>query len=619
MPLTKLQFRPGINREVTTFTNEGGWRDCDKVRFTKGFPESIGGWEKLSSTQFLGAARALHTWTALNAQSYIGVGTNLKVYVVEGTQFNDITPIRATTSAGDVTFSATDGSTTLTVSDTGHGALANDFVTFSGAVSLGGTVTATVLNAEHQIASIVDANSYTITLSSAANASDTGNGGASVVGTYQINTGLDTSVFGAGWGAGGWGAGGWSEAADTTVPGAQLRVFGMDNYGEDLFFNVRDGDAFYWDRSAGVGTRAVALAGLAGANRAPTVAKQVMTSDRDRHAIAFGCDDEFASGTQDPLLIRFSDQENIAEWETRADTTAGSLRISSGSTILAAVKTRQQILVFTDISLHAMQYVGAPFTFGLSEISTGITISSPNAAVAVNDAVYWMGEGDFYVYQGSVQKLPCSVRSYLFDNLNLSQAGKVTTGHNSEHSEIWWFYPSSESETNDSYVVYNYAEQVWYYGTLARTAWEQRGSFGYSIAAGTDGYLYYHERGINDGSTNPPSPISSYIESSPVDIGDGDSYVFASRLIPDLSFRTSTGDPTATFTIRARDYPGDDFFDEVESGITLTSDVPVKTYTRQSFIRIRGRSMAIRVACNELNAHWRLGSPRVEIRTDGRR
>jgi hypothetical protein len=620
MPFTKLQFRPGINREVTNYTNEGGWRFCDKIRFRDGFPESIGGWEKVSNSQFLGTCRMLHSWTELSGTSYIALGTNLKSYVMRGSEFYDITPIRATTAAGDVTFSATSGSTTLTVSDTSHGALLNDFVTFTDAVSLGGNITADVLNAEHQITNVVDADSYTIEVSVAATASDTGSGGSNTIGAYQINTGLDTSVVGSGWGADPWGSGGWGDPASAAIPGATLRLYGMDNYGEDLYFNVRNGGIYYWDESVGLSARAVAISDLSGSSKAPTIARQVMTSDRDRHAIAFGCDDEFSIGTQDPLLIRFSDQENILDWETLSTNTAGSLRISSGSEIVAAVKTRQQILVFTDISLHTMQYIGPPFTFGLTEISTAITLAGPNAAVAVGDAVYWMGEGAFYVYQGTVQKLPCAIRGFLFDNMNISQAQKIYAGHNSEFSEVWWFYASTNSTTNDRYVVYNYAENVWYYGTLGRTAWEQRGVFGYSIAAGTDGYMYYHELGINDGSTNPPSAINAYIESSPMDMGDGDNYMFASRILPDITFRRSDDNPSVTFTVKATDYPGDGYIDDEESEtVTRTQTSPVQKFTRQLFIRLRGRSMSLRVESDQYNTQWRLGSPRIEIRSDGRK
>jgi hypothetical protein len=584
-----------------------------------GYPESIGGWERISSNQFLGSCRALHAWTALDNTTYIGVGTNLKYYVMRGTDFFDITPIRSTTAAGDVTFSATSGSAVIEVSDTAHGALLNDFVTFSGAVSLGGTITAAILNAEHQITRIIDGDTYEVTVSIAANASDTGNGGAAVVGVYQINVGLDTSIVGTGWGAGTWSAGAWGAPASTAIPGAQLRLWSHDNYGEDLVMNVRDGGIYYWDESGGLNSRAVALSSLSGANRAPTVARDIVVSDRDRHLLAFGCDDEFSPGTQDPLLIRFCDQENIAQWQTLPTNTAGSLRISTGSEIVSAIKTKQQILVFTDVSLHTVQYIGPPFTFGLAEVSQNVSIASQNAAVAVNDTVYWMGKNQFYVYNGNVQEIPCTVKEYVFDDLNQFQIQKIAAGHNTEHGEIWWFYPSENSNNVDKYVIYNYLQNIWYYGNLARTAWIGRGVFAYPVAAGTDGYLYYHEFGINDGSQNPSVGIDAYIQSNAFDLGDGDNFMSVWRLIPDITFRNSDGSPQATITLKTQDFPGGGFLIEESGSVVRSATVPVEKFTTQQYIRLRGRAMAFRIESNQYNTSWRLGAPRIDVRPDGRR
>ncbi len=628
MTYTPLKFRPGINRDITPNANEGGWIDCDKVRFRQGFPETIGGWEKVSPNAFLGTCRALHSWVALDNSRYLGVGTHLKYYILEGQDYYDITPIRATTSAGDVTFAATNGSTTITATDTGHGAAVGDFVTFSGAVSLGGTVTASVLNAEHQITATLTGDTYTFEVADAATGSDTGNGGASVVGAYQATTGLESVAFGNGWGAGVWEADGtnpggstrgWNDSADTTVASEQLRTWSHDNYGEDLFFCARNSGVYYWDKTSTLASRAVALSSLSGANLAPTIARIVMVSSRDRHALAFGCDPEDNIGTQDPLLIRFSDQENIAEWETRPDTTAGSLRISSGSEIIAAVRTRQQILVLTDISAHVLQYLGAPFTFGVTEISSAVTALSPNCAVAAGDAVYWMGDGVFYMYNGTVRQIPCTVLSYVFDDFNEVQKNKVACGHNPTHSEIWWFYPSSGSTANNRYVVYNYLERLWYYGAMERSAWEQAGVFLNDIAAGLDNYLYYHEVGLNDGSENPAVGISAYIESAPVDMESGDRYLFADRVIPDVTFRDSTGTPAGTLTIKAKDWPGGGYIaNEEANGVTQSASVPVEKYTREQYIRIRGRAMAMRFESDQYNTGWRLGIPRVNVRPDGR-
>lgn len=630
MPLAKFQFRPGINREITNYSNEGGWFDGDKIRFRFGYPEKIGGWQRKSTKSFLGISRALHPWVTLDNDQYIGVGTSVKYYIEQGGGYNDITPLRNTTAAGDVTFAATDGSSTLTVTDTNHGAVAGDFVTFSGAVSLGGNITAAVLNQEYEIDSIVDANSYTITARAVAtvaditidgeytptpvvaNSSDSGNGGAAVVGAYQINVGLDTAVSGAGWGVGTWSRGAWGSASNQPIVTNQLRLWSHDNFGEDLLINVRDGGIYYWDSSAGLSTRAVALSSLAGANTTPTVAKQVLVSDRDRHVLAFGCDPQATSGVQDPLTIRFSSQESLTDWAATATNTAGELRLGSGSEIVRAVETRQQILVLTDTTLYAMQYLGPPFTFGVAAISENISILSPNAVVAVEDAVFWMGNSEFYAYTGRVENLPCSVRDYVFDDFNQDQALKVAGALNSANTEIWWFYPSANSENNDRYVVFNYGEKAWYYGTLPRTAWIDRGIFDNPLAASSDHYLYFQEVEFDDGSTDPASAISAYVQSSPIDLGDGQQFMFISRMLPDLSFLNSTAaSPTATFTTAVRNYQQGSFNPSTASVFTSS--------TEQFFLRLRGRQMTMRVGSDGLGTTWRLGLPRYDVRPDGRR
>lgn len=620
MPLTKLVFRPGINRETTAYANEGGWWDGNLVRFSAGKPESIGGWTRFTTSATLGTPRALMSWTSLDGTNLVGVGTNLKYYVVRGSALNDITPLRETTAAGAVTFAATNGSPVITVSDTAHGALVGDFVSFSGAVSLGGNITATLLNAEHQITQVVDGNTYRVTLGVNANASDVGNGGASVIGRYQINVGLDTSVFGTGWGTGVWSRGTWGSGTTTTIPGAQLRIWNHDNFGEDLIICVQDGGIYYWDRSLGFSARAVPLSSLAGAAATPSIAKLVIVSERDRHVIAFGCDPEGTPGVQDPLTIRFSDQENAAEWRALPTTTAGELRLGSGSQIIGAIQTKQQIVVWTDVSVHAMQYIGDPFTFGIQEVSSSISIIGPNSMVAVGDAVFWMGKNEFYVYDGAVTQIPCDVKEYVFDRLNTAQQLKVYCGHSASFSEIWWFYPSTNSSENDSYVVYNYEEKIWYYGDLPRTAWIDRGTLSYPVASAPDGYLYYHENGLDDGSQNPPVALNSYIESSVVDIGDGDQFMFATRVIPDITFRNSTAPaPSVTFTMKARNFPGGAYFGTDSDPVTKTATLPVEQFTNQLFVRLRGRSMSLRVESNLTGTAWRLGDPRLDLRTDGRK
>ena len=625
MPLTKLQFRPGIVRELTSYANEGGWFNCDKIRFRFGTPEKLGGWIKLSAATYLGSARALKPFVALDGSRFNGVGTHLKYYIEEGGGYNDITPIRLTTSAGDVTFSATNGSSTITVSDTAHGAIVNDFVTFSGAASLGGNITAAVLNQEYQIASIVNDNSYTVAAKDtsgtavSANSSDTGNGGSSVVGAYQINTGLDTTVAGTGWGAGLWGRGTWGSASSLIAVGSTLRLWSHDNFGEDLIINARDAGIFYWDKSTGLTSRAVAISDRAGADSTtPTIAKQVLVSDRDRHVIVFGCDPENAIGTQDPLLIRFSDQENPLVWQSLATNTAGDLRLGSGSEIVTAVETRQQIIVFTDVSLHAMQFLGPPFTFGINMVSENVTIMGPNAAKSVNDTIYWMGNDDFYVYTGRVQTLPCSVKDYVFSDFNNAQGEKVFAALNSSFSEVWWFYPSSGSDEIDRYVVYDYQQQLWFFGTMARTAWVDRGINDFPLAAGTDGILYQHELGLNDGQND--TGLDSFIESSQIDIGDGENFSFIRRMVPDVTFTGSISDsPSVNFILQTRNAPGAAYSTTSTNGVTRTATVPVEQFTDLVHVRLRGRSMALKLQSTGEDIQWRLGAPRVDIRPDGRR
>ena len=623
MPLQKLQFKPGIVRDTTDYTNEGGWFDCDKIRFRMGLPETIGGWARFTNSTMLGTCRSLHVWNTLSGIAYVGAGTSRKFYAIEGSEPADITPIRLVTT-GAATFAAVDGSSTLTVTDASNNVYLGDFVTFSAAVSLGGNITALVLNQEYEVTNIVDANTYTIEATATANSSDTGNGGASVVATYQINIGLDTVVLGAGWGAGVWSRGTWSSAADITIPGSSLRLWSQDNFGEDLVFNVRTGGIFYWDASNGTSNRGVNIVDLAGANSAPVIANQVIVSETDRHVIAFGCNPEFDSAgspttTQDPLVIRFSSQESVTDWETRADNTAGELRIGTGSYIVGATQTKQQVVIFTDLSVYTMQYIGPPYTYGLTEVSSNISIVGQNAMSSTGDSVYWMGVGQFYMYNGSVSQIPCTVREYVFSNINQFQLSKVAAANNAAFSEIWWFYPSAASDNNDRYVVYNYAADIWYYGTMARTAWEDNGYTGLPIAASQDGYLYYQEYGLNDNSGDLPVPLNAYIESSAIDIGEGEQFMFASRIIPDITFRNSTTDPTATFTIKARNYPGGSYFNTSNNSVVSTATVPVQLFTEQAFIRVRGRSVALRVESDQVDTAWRLGSPRLEIRPDGRR
>ena len=628
MPLTKLQFRPGINRDITSYSNEGGWVDCDKVRFRQGYPEVIGGWEKYSQNTYLGTARALFNWVALDGSDFLGVGTHLKYYIEQGQAFYDITPIRKT-STNSITFAATNGSSTITATDSSHGAVQGDFVTIAGAVSLGGLVTAAVLNQEYEILSVPNANTYTFTAKDTtgatvtANASDSGNGGSGVDGVYQINAGLNTGVGGTGWGAGTWGRGTWGSGASIGVT-TSLRMWSHDNFGEDLLINPRDGAIFYWDKSSGVTTRAVDIGTVSGAEETPLTAKQIMVSDVDRHVIAFGTN-PVGSATQDPLLIRFSDQESLTDWNPNSTNTAGDLRIGSGSEFVKAIETKREIVIFTDSSVHSMQFIGAPFTFGIQPLASNTTIMGPNAAIAVEDAVFWMGRQNFYIYDGKTQQLPCTVKERVFFDFNYDQAHKVFAGVISEFSEIVWYYCSNTNSVanggtgeNDRYVIYNYAEQSWYYGNLGRSAFLDRGIRTFPIAA-ESGYLYNHETGYSDDG----SIMTSTIESSPVDMGDGDQFIFIRRLIPDFTFNGSTtSSPTVNVTLQSNNFPAGSYLQSEISKVdrnAVSTTVPFEQYTNKADVRLRGRSFSIKVDCSALGVRWRLGSPRVDIRQDGRR
>jgi len=555
----------------------------------------------------------------LTGSNLVGIGTNLKYYVERGGALFDITPIRLVTDAGDVTFEATAGSDVLIVTSAGHGARLNDFVTFSGAVSLGGDITAGVLNAEYQITDIIDGDSFEVVAPVPATSADTGDGGAAVIGSYQINTGLASAFRGDGWGAGPWGAGGWGDPADTDIPGEGVRLWSHATFGQNLLINPRGGGIYQWDLSAGFGTRAQDISTLVGASEAPTRANIVRLSEQDRHVLAFGCT-PLGGGTLDPLLIRFSSQESVTDWDPLPTNTAGDLRISSGNQIVAVEQTSQQMVVLTDTSAHTVQFIGPPFTFGLREVASGVSSAGPNCAVAANDTVYWMGLGEFYLYNGVVQVIPCPIKEYVFDQtFDQSRRDLVFAAHNSAFSEIWWFYPCTVSGECTRYAVYNYRQEIWYYGVLPRTAWVDRGTSLQPIAASTDGFLYSHEDGLDDGSQTPAVPLSAYIQSSPLDLGDGEQFMFITRMIPDLTFRSSTGAPQATITLSAQNFPGGAFFGDQPNPVVRTAEFPVERFTQQNFLRLRGRAMTFRIESSQVGTGWRLGSPRIDVRPDGRR
>ena len=562
MALTKIAFSPGINKEGTEYSADSGWFDGDKVRFRKGRVETIGGWTKYIGTAIQGVARSLFDWGSADGDKYLGVGTNLKFYVESGGIIADVTPLRNTTSAGDVTFAASNGSSTLVVSDTGHGAVEGDFVTFSGAASLGGNVTAAVLNHEYQVDLVVNANSYNITAKDSAdatitaNASDTGNGGGSVVGAYQINTGTNFYVDSTGWGVGGWGDPAWGESVALTVSN-QLRLYSQDAFADDLIFNPRAGGVYFWDESSGISTRAVPLSSLGGATNTPTAALQVMVSDIDRHVICFGCN-PLGSANIDPLLIRWSDQESVADWTPTSTNSSGGQVLSTGTTIVGAIKTRQEILVFTDVGIQAMRFIGAPFIYSFSPVAENVSIISPKAGIAAADAVFFMDREGFYVYRGAVQRLPCSVLDYVFSNLQFDQRFKIYATTNPDDSEVTWYYPVGNASADiTNYVTYNYLEDNWSIGTLDRGAYIHAPTKEHPVAASNDvvnvnnNYLYTHEFGHSaDGE-----PLNAFVASGGIGLGDGESFMAVRRVIPDFTFRGTTAAVDLSLEVRGKDFP----------------------------------------------------------------
>ena len=745
MPLQKLAFRPGINRENTSYANEGGYYAANKIRFRSGQPEKVGGWAadtgtttstlKPTTGALWGVCRSMWNWLNLAGYNLLALGTNLKYYLQNGTNGNsyDITPLRTTTAAGEVTFAASTGSPIITVTDIAHGAQAGDFVTYSGAVSLGGNITDTILNAEFQITTYISSNQYTITASVNANGSDSGNGGASVVGAYQATTGTDIYSQNAGWGAGTWGgivfgtavnqlngainnsvttitvdsttgfsaagnilidsenisytsknsteflgctrglngAGsgaaashadnatvtqsttltGWGSPSATGI-GIQLRLWSQSNFGEDLIFNPRGGALYYWANSASVSTfnrgqylgPSTAIVTKSGTittdSSCPTVANFVMVSDASRFVLVFGCND-YGSTIQDPLLIRWSDQESFATWFPAVTNQAGSYRLSHGSTIVTAMQTRQEILVLTDSAIYSMQYLGPPYVWSFQIMGDNISIAGPNAIATANNITYWMGTDKFYMYSGRVQTLPSTLREYVYNDINLEQASQFCAGTNEAYSEIWWQYCSDGSTVIDRYVIYNHLDNVWYYGDWdnylgvpqGRTAWLDSALRAYPMAAtygvaggDSNAQLVYHENGVDDGTVNPSVPIVAQVTSSDFDIGDGHNFGFVWRLIPDLTFDGSNvNQPTAMFTVLPRANSGAPYGNSNNPDVVSTQNYQnqrtyaIQEFTQQVYVRIRGRQMAFKVSSDELGVQWQLGVPRIDIRPDGRR
>ena len=628
MPYQKYDLRPGVDREGTSFSAQGGWFDSNLVRFRKGFPEKIGGWVKEQVATYLGTGRALHAWVSLATTKYLGLGTTLKYYIKEGDTFDDITPIRKT-STNSITFAATDGSSTITATDSNHGAQANDFVTISGAATLGGVVTAAVLNQEYQIATVPTANTYTFTAKDTddatvtANSSDSGNGGAGVDGSYQINVGLDEYVTGSGWGAGLWGDGTFGSSSPLSASN-QLRIWTHDNFGEDLIINPRGGGIYYWTENSGSSVRAVALEDLTGANLPPTLALQTLVSDVDRHVICLGADPLNDAGTArtsaiDPLFICWCDQEVVTQWEPKITNTAGSLRLSAGSKIIGGLRSRQEILIWTDDALYSMQFIGAPYTFGVNLINSGVGMIAPKAAVNSPPGVFWMDRSGFYLYNGSVSRVLCSVHSYVFDNFNQDQMYKVFSFLNRQFNEVGWYYPSGSSTEIDRYVVYNYQAQVWYYGEMTRFAWLDEGVESYPRATGTDtyNYVYQHETG-NDDDGSPMDNV--YIESADFALdGIGNTFTQIQNAIPDVLFTGDGGsDQTVNFVLKTRNFPNESLTTKSTSQVTAsTTKLDLRSRSRQAVVRLESDDDAS--AGERLGVGWRVGSMRLNTNPSGKR
>jgi hypothetical protein len=633
--LQKLTFRPGVNREGTNYSNEGGWYDCDNIRFRSGFPEKIGGWVRLSASTFKGVCRALWNWVTLDGSNLLGVGTNLKYYIENGGLYYDITPIRTTTT-GTATFAATNGSAILTVTDTAHGCLVGDFVTYTLAVSLGGVITATVLNQEYQIVSVPTVNTYTINVTTVANASDTGNGGALTVAAYQVNVGTVIQVPLVGWGAGGWGLGYWGIGGATNI---QLRLWSNDNYGQDLVLAPRNGEIYYWAASSGLTSRAQFLSVLSTAagysgDYVPNQTLEVSSSSIQRFVIAFGAN-PYVSGTPNttfsPMLVRWSDQNNPYEWVPAITNQSGEFPLSHGSSIVSYINTRQEILVWTDSALYSMQYLGPPYIWGFNILMDNISVMSPNSMITVNGITYWMGIDKFYMYSGRVETLPCSLRQYIFNDINIAQAYQVFCGGNEGYNEVWWFYCSVDSTSVDKYVIYNYLDKAWYYGSMSRTAWLDSGLREYPMATNYDtsaltGRTLYHEADVDDVAGTTAVPIEAYIQSSDFDIGDGHNFGFVWRILPDVNFNGSNvNNPYVTMTVKPRQNSGTAYgasnSPEVQSAnnYAVSKSYNVQLFDGQVYTRLRGRQMAFRIESNELGVAWQLGSPRIDIRPDGKR
>jgi hypothetical protein len=641
MPLQKLEFRPGLNREGTDYANEGGWYDGDKVRFRSGFPEKIGGWIRLSTLQFLGTARSLWNWVNFSGFNYLGVGTNLKYYIELGGGYYDITPF-STVRVLNNPITATSGSSTLTITDALYNPSVGDYIVISGAVTLGGNITALVINQEYVVVSVPTATTYTIQAKNPttgtpvlANASDTGNGGATVTVSYQVPIGPNVYTLGTGWSSGPWGRGTWGSAFVSSL-GNQLRLWSNDNFGADLIIAPRGGGIYYWKDANGVTTRAVSLNTLStnegfNGTYVPNTTNQIVASAIQKFVIAMGAN-SYLSGTPNtpfnPMLVRWSDQINPYQWVPDVTNQAGEFALTNGSFIMGARASRQEILIWTDSALYSMQYLGAPYVWGFNIMMDNISIISPNAMITVNNVTYWMGTDKFYMYSGRVETLPCALRQYVFNDINLTQSFQVFAGSNEGYNEVWWFYVSNSGNgvDVDRYVIYNYVDRVWYYGTMARTAWLDSSLRQYPMAADYNSRILFHEASVDDNATSTPLPINAYIQSSDFDIGDGHNFGFVWRILPDINFNGSTvNNPEVTMTVRPRVNSGAPYGAANNPTVTSANNYGVlqvynvQEFTGQVYTRLRGRQLSFRIESTELGVAWQLGMPRIDIKPDGRR
>ena len=615
MPLKKLLLKSGVNRENTRYTSEGGWYECDKIRFRQGTPEKIGGWQRISSTTFQGVCRSLWNWITLGSINYVAVGTNLKYYIENGGAYTDITPLRDTVVLTNP-FETTSGSPIVVVTDANSGYTDGDFVTYSGASAVGGLT----LNGEYQITLTTTTNEYTIDAGSAASSSATG--GGTVTAAYQINVGTAFAIPLTGWGASSWSSGTWG-VGETSVE--SIRLWSQSNFGEDLVFGPRGGAIYYWDATSGLTSRGVELSTLSGASNVPTSQNILEISDINRFVFAFGAN-EFGSSTVNPMLVRWSDQGSVVDWTPSVTSQAGFLTLSRGTEIIASKQARQEVLVWTDAALYSMQYVGAPVVWSAQLVGENISTASQNCVAYANGVAYWMGKDKFYKYDGRTQPLRCDLRKFIFNDFNTQQYDQVFAGTNESYHEVWWFYCSTDQTNIDRYVVYNYLEDIWYYGTMARTAWLDSGLRGKPLAATYSSNLVNHEEGVDDNETGTTAPIHAYVASAEFDLEDGHQFAFIWRILPDIRFDGSTaGSPSATMTLLPLANSGSGYNNPLSEGgsnsrtVTRTAVLPVEEYTGQIYTRVRGRQLAMKVESTDEGVTWQLGAPRIDMRPDGRR